>query len=200
MNGLVVLWCLILVASLPVMVEFFMPPMPTWAERVRNPQVVVVLGAGRMRAQRGYEVAARGWRRATVAMTVADSLGLPVLFSGGPDEEKQSEAYLMADAVSANWPEATVWLEENSLNTWQNARHCADVLARKNINRVLLVTDRSHLPRALYCFRAQGLWVEPLSSTYFPRPSWMPSAKSLSLMFEAFYEWVALCWYWLKYR
>lgn len=200
MSGLVLLWCIILLGSLPAVVFFFMPPMPAWVEELEHPQAVVVLGPNRLRKHRDYQLSSAGWRRAGVGIAQAKKHQLPILFAGGKIEGKLSEARLMAQAVEAYWPTARVWLEEESLNTWQKAACCAALLQEQGVRRILLVSDRTHLPRAMYAFRAHGVFALPYSSSVLPRPGWMPSAGALSMLLEAYYEWVALGWYWLRYR
>lgn len=185
---------------MPAVAVFFMPPMPAWVRTTDYPQVVVVLGPNRVRRHRNYQLSAAGWRRAGVGIAQAKKHKLPVLFVGGQEEGGVSEAQLMADAVKSYWPEAVVWLEGNGANTWQKAQNCAAQLAAKGVRRVLLVTDMAHLPRAMYAFRAQGLLAQPFSASVLPQPGWMPSAGALSMLLEAYYEWCALLWYWLKYR
>jgi len=200
MSGLVLFWCFILFGSMPAVAVFFMPPMPAWIRKTDYPQVVVVLGPNRVRQHRDYQLSAAGWRRAGVGIAQAKKHKLPVLFAGGHEEGGASEAQLMAQTVESYWPEAVVWLEEEGLNTWQKAQSCAAHLTQKGMRRVLLVTDRAHLPRAMYAFRAHGLLVQPFSASVLPQPGWMPSAGALSMLLEAYYEWCALVWYWLKYR
>lgn len=174
--------------------------MPAWLKKTDYPQVVVVLGPNRVRRHRDYQLSTAGWRRAGVGIAQAKKHKLPILFAGGQEEGEGSEAQLMAQAVQRYWPEAVVWLEEESLNTWHKAECCAAFLAEKGLRRVLLVTDRAHLPRAMYAFRAHNILAQPFSSSVLPSPGWMPSAGALSMLVEAYYEWLALLWYWLKYR
>lgn len=199
MSGLMVLWGILLLASLPAVVAFFLPPMPSWAEPIEYAQAVVVLGAGRTNRHGGYKLTTAGWQRAGAGIAEAQAYNLPVLFTGGPAEGK-SEARLMAQAVHNYWPQAEVWLEEESRNTWENAVFSARLLQEKGIKRIILVTDRAQLPRALYCFRAQGVLCSPVAASKLPEPGWMPSTTALVMLLEAYYEWLALGWYWLKYR
>lgn len=194
-----VLWALLLLASFPRVVAFFLPPMPAWIAPVEQAQAVVVLGAGRTGRRGGYWLTTAGWQRAGAGIAEAQVHQLPILFTGGPPDGK-SEAALMAQAVHNYWPQAQVWLEEESSNTWENAEYSAKLLREKGVRRIRLVTDRAQLPRALYCFRAQGIYCVPVAASQLPEPGWMPSTTALVMLLEAYYEWLALGWYWLKYR
>jgi hypothetical protein len=68
-----------------------------------------------------------------------------------------SEARLLADASQGYG--LTIWLEERSRNTGENARNSAALLQRKGINQILLVTDRAHMTRAMLSFQRAGIEV-----------------------------------------
>lgn len=59
-------------------------------------------------------------------------------------------------------PAAAIVRERCSLDTRDNARFAAGLLARRGVSRVLVVTCSWHLPRAERAFRAAGLEVEGL--------------------------------------
>ena len=66
-------------------------------------------------------------------------------------------------------PPEAVLVETASVDTLGNALFCRALLAREGLGRVLLVTDRSHLPRALYTFRRLGVPADPAPA---PAPPW----------------------------
>lgn len=75
-------------------------------------------------------------------------------------------------------PEGAIVRERCSLDTRDNARFAAALLARRGRSRVVLVTCTWHLPRALRLFRASGLEVEghgvdPPTSTRAQRAYWL---------------------------
>lgn len=195
--GLVLL--LVIAGTLPAIVALMLPPVPR--QRLQGPaQAVVVLGAGRQRRGERYRAAARGLRRAEAGLAVAEAARLPLLLSGGrADGNGPSEAALMAEALRHRCREAGPWLEENSRNTWENARFSAALLKERGIQRVVLVTDATHLCRAVLSFRAQGIEVEARATSALPSPAWMPSAEALALVPEIYYEWLALLVYRLRY-
>ena len=200
MSGASLLLILLVVGTLPAVVRLMLPPLPE-DDLVGEPGAVVVLGGGRSRHATGMQPSAASLRRARQGMTLAAELGLPLLLSGGGRgeiAEGLSEANLMAEPVRRHWPEGELWLEEESSNTWENASQSARLLVRKGVSRVLLVTDRSHMPRALLSFQAQGLEVKAAPIETLPEPDWMPSAGALSLIPEIYYEWTALIWYYLR--
>lgn len=194
-------WALLLfaAASLPALVKRLYPPLPATVT-AGKPQCVVVLGGGIVGSGERRRSSAAGLRRLLHAMTVARELDLPLLISGGGrdvDSGLPSEARLLADAARGFG--LTLWLEERSRNTRENARNSATLLAGRGVQQALLVTDRSHMTRALLCFRHYDLAVQPAPLERLPRPYWLPSAGALALLPEIWYEWLALLWYQLRH-
>ncbi|TMJ59641.1 MAG: YdcF family protein [Alphaproteobacteria bacterium] len=69
-----------------------------------------------------------------------------------------SEAAVMRDlARNAGIPETVLMLEPESGNTFENAANTARLLHEAGKRRVVLVSDRVHLPRATRMFRQAGL-------------------------------------------
>jgi uncharacterized SAM-binding protein YcdF (DUF218 family) len=60
-------------------------------------------------------------------------------------------------ALSRGVPERALLVETRSDNTVENAREAARLLRPRGVREVLLVSDRSHLPRATLLFRLAGL-------------------------------------------
>src|SRR5690606_12462524 len=133
------------------------------------------------------------------ALEQARQRQLPLLISGGGagvSRGAPGEAALLAELAQGYG--VTLWVEDRSRNTRENARNSAALLVRKGIDSVLLVTDRAHMPRAMLCFLHQRLAVQPAPLDSMPAPVWMPSAGALALLPEIWYEWLALAWYWLR--
>ena len=83
-------------------------------------------------------------------------------------EGPEVEADVMAERLAAAGIGRDVVVRERcSLDTRDNARFAAALLARRRLDRVLVVTCAWHLPRAERLFRAAGLEVEGLG---VPRP------------------------------
>ncbi|HCF17702.1 MAG TPA: YdcF family protein, partial [Rhodospirillum rubrum] len=78
-----------------------------------------------------------------------------LLLSGGATGGPLDEAWVMATlALGAGIAAERLILEDRALDTLGNARHSLPLLRAARIGRVLLVTDPSHMPRALLSFRA----------------------------------------------
>ena len=84
----------------------------------------------------------------------------PLLLMSGGGAGPATEASVMRDlAREAGVPEMAVLLETESRNTFENAAYTARVLRGMGKTRVVLVSDRMHLPRAARLFRRAGLEV-----------------------------------------
>ena len=135
---------------------------------------------------------------------------LPVLVSGGKTDEQAPEMSLAAAMVEylqqEGVPEESLWIEDRSRSTYENAVYCAEILAEKGIERIILVTEGFHMPRAAACFRGQGLEVLAapcgLGAVEFHNrlASWLPSYWALASNERVFHEWMGLAWYWVRGR
>ena len=71
-----------------------------------------------------------------------------------------TEAAAMRDlACESGVPETALLLETESHNTFENAACTAQLLRERGMTRIVLVSDRAHLPRAARLFRRAGLEV-----------------------------------------
>jgi len=94
--------------------------------------------------------------------------GLPVLVSGGRvlGSAAEPEAQLMARALRRDFGIPVRWLEQQSRDTYGNARHSAALLRPEGIDTIALVTHAVHMRRARRAFEHAGLQVVP-APTYF---------------------------------
>jgi uncharacterized SAM-binding protein YcdF (DUF218 family) len=102
-------------------------------------------------------------------------------------------------------PDAAIQVEGGSINTRENALFSHQLLARRGIGRIILVTSAIHMPRAAAAFRKAGFdvvaapadfqtgWGE--SSAMF---RWIPTAGALGGSSRAIREWLGLSVYRLR--
>ncbi|MEJ6390932.1 YdcF family protein [Gymnodinialimonas ulvae] len=84
--------------------------------------------------------------------------GRVVICCGGLGRHPPSEASAMADLLrSADVPASAIHLEDQSTNTTENLRFALPILRDLGTNRVLIVSDAYHLPRARLIARRLGL-------------------------------------------
>lgn len=92
-----------------------------------------------------------------------------LVLSGGIVTHPPAEAYVMRDlACGMGVSEAAIVIEDRARNTFENAVFTGRILRERGWQRLLIVTDAWHLPRALYVFRRLGL---PVSGAGVPHPA-----------------------------
>ncbi|MCE2859458.1 MAG: YdcF family protein [Oxalobacteraceae bacterium] len=183
--------------------------LPVPNPRMVDAQAIVILGGGRSfaapedgdRDQPGAQTLARLRHGARLHRLT----GLPVLVSGGaPDRGGESEAAVMSRALREDFQTPVRWLEDTSENTAQNAARAATLLREAGIDRVLLVTDAIHMPRAMQIFSKTGLVIMPAATDFRSRKplsaaDFIPSAVSLQTSHYALHEWIGMFWYRLRH-
>jgi len=92
---------------------------------------------------------------------------------------------------------ARIELYPQALDTEGEARLMEPALSGK---RFALVTDASHMPRAIRFFRQQGLDPIPAPAVFYgeANPDWHPDARALKKTERALYETLGRIWQWLK--
>lgn len=82
---------------------------------------------------------------------------------GGESSEAESMAILLE---LMGIPRSAMVLESRALNTHENAVYVKEILQRKNIKQILLVTSAAHMPRSLAIFRHQGIDAIPAPTDF----------------------------------
>jgi uncharacterized SAM-binding protein YcdF (DUF218 family) len=130
---------------------------------------------------------------------------LPVLACGGTEaQDIPPYAITMREALEREGvPASAIWLEQRSHSTHENALYGAELLRRKGIRKIILVTDAYHMLRAAECFRREGMIVVPAACGYrtyqgfHPAvllPGWEPIAWNEDVAHES----LGLLWYWIR--
>ncbi len=183
----------------PLQAAYAMPQPPRWQER----NLIVVLGAGTslpmvpggavLPGPSGYPRLLRGL--ALYRDCVHPGRVCRVLVSGGdPQAHGVTEAAAYGQALRAlGLPPADLLQESRSLNTQQNATYTARLLAASPPAQIVLVSSGYHLRRAVACFEAEGLAVQPVAADLpMPDRGWLPSVDNLVLSEQALHEWAGL--------
>jgi uncharacterized SAM-binding protein YcdF (DUF218 family) len=170
---------------------------------------IVVLSGGLRRLAGAWPEEVLGTdtlRRCLTAVRVYnDNPGLPVVVTGGkknPNIPGPLTAHVMRDfVVSLGVPPDSIIVEDQSRNTHENAAFTRQLLEKQRFDRVILVTEASHMLRSELCFRKEGFTVIPRCcyfrtdafewklEAFLPRPS---AVRNWQL---ASHEWLGLVWY-----
>jgi len=131
-----------------------------------------------------------------------------VVASGGSTDAgkpRTPDSEVMRDALfKLGVPADRVILESRSTNTREQAMFTADILRKRNVETIVLVTAPEHMGRAVGTFEALGFTVVP-SVSAFKAPErgslWeqlRPSRGALLQSDWAVYEYLARAYYWLQ--
>lgn len=191
-------------------------------ETLPEAEIIVVLGGATDAAQyprKMVELNSAADRILYASWLYHQGVATKLLLSGGYipwlGEKEGSYAENMASIlVRLGVPESAILLETQSLNTYENALYCKEILAANDINQIVLVTSAQHMPRALASFEKQGLEVIPAPTDYaitqanvdqLWEPSFtsqvfnlLPSAGNLSATTTALKEYIGIVIY--KFR
>jgi len=195
--------------------QYLPPPAETTAE------VIVLLGGSTNAAEyprTGTEINEAGDRLIHAARLYKEGNAPYILVSGGGIAwlgATSSESEQMLELLTfMGVPEEAIWQEPTSRNTYENALYVKEILAEKDIERVLLVTSAVHMPRAVYLFQQQGIDVIPAPADFtvvekdwdffkgeFNLPhfliSLLPNASNLAAITRALKEYIGLGVYWV---
>ncbi len=91
-------------------------------------------------------------------------------------------------------------VEDQSLDTRQNALFMVQKLRERNVTDIVLVTDVTHMPRAARTFESVGVKVIPAPIHYFSAApfivtDFLPSADGLEKSHRALREVLGEIWY-----
>jgi uncharacterized SAM-binding protein YcdF (DUF218 family) len=144
-----------------------------------------------------------GLARLRYAARLQHETGLPILVSGGTltgESVDDSFGAAMASALREDFRTPVKWVEGQSENTAENALYSAKMLKLDGVQRVLLVTDAMHMPRAQLAFAQAGLETVAAPTMFFSLQqlkleSFLPSTEGLRRSHYALYEWLGLIWY-----
>lgn len=202
--------------STPIGSRLIAAPLAWNAPRIESREqagtdVVVVLGGGtEVYAADGMGVddLQKSALRVMEGARVYRVLGNPIVIVSGGNTSRlktprpEAHAYRRA-IVELGVPAGRVFVEDRSLTTHDQALILKTMLAERKVDRFVLVTSPTHMPRSLATFRAAGM--NPVPSASRPRSDrpvvwWgvVPDRESMLLSDSAAYEYAAWIYYRLK--
>ena len=129
----------------------------------------------------------------------------PIIVTGRDPTRPPLVAPLMAVfLVELGVPTDDIMIEDQATTTAEHAREVGPLLRARGLTRPALVTEASHLPRAVRVFEAHGIAVVPAGCHYrgvTPGEGWrrfVPSARGAALLQVVAHEWIGTVWYGLR--
>jgi uncharacterized SAM-binding protein YcdF (DUF218 family) len=165
---------------------------PLDLRRATGAQAIVILGGGGQIARApeygGPAAEPVLLERLAYGAYVARQTGLPILVSGA-----SIEALAMQETLRRNFNTPVRWIDNQSGDTFQNASNSVALLQKDAIGRVVLVTQATHMRRAVQEFAAAGVEVIPapigiLSERGHQIEEYFPAPEGLLHSYNAIYE------------
>lgn len=178
--------------------------------RAEGWQAIVVIGGGQYDAapEYGRHDVPNYWTasRLRYAAHLYRQTGLPIAVSGGrPQGNGVSEAQLMHYSLVHDHVVNVYWVEEGSATTWDNAARTRALLQPAGVDRIVLVTQAAHMPRAKSAFEHAGFAVKPAPVDFGADVArlpiglrFVPKAERLMASAQAWHESAGLAWYRVK--
>lgn len=169
---------------------------------------IVVLGASANRFSPEFDRPTAGFRslfRLRYAARLHRQTGLPILVSGGKTSWlPESLGRILAADLEQSFQVPVRWVEDRSLNTFENAENSAEILLAAGAKKVFLVTEAFHIRRAIEAFGGTDLIIVPAPTGRRPLVpidvrSFLPTLNSLADSHFAVHELIGRVWYALRY-
>ena len=190
----------LLLLSLPIVGKALMAPLepypPIAPAQLQRVQAIVILGGGTYLAAPEYggdTIGSATLERLRFGARLARESRLPLLVTGGAPSGGRAEGELMREALEQDFGVKVRWVEAASRDSAENASLSAPMLKTAGITRIALVSNASHLPRAVPLFEKQGLEVIPAPmgfSTGSPSLAGSLLPGGLGLSREALHEYL----------
>lgn len=161
---------------------------PITQAQLKDIQAIVILGGGKNNnaPEYGGKDTINQWtlERLRYGARLQQQTGKPILVTGGAPYGGRPEADAMAESLKQDFQAKTIWIEDQSNDTAENAQYSAALLKAKGVHTVALVSQAWHLSRAIKQFERQGITSIPAPTGYTTTEQqsiaqWLPEANAL---------------------
>lgn len=170
---------------------------PITETQLKDIQAIVILGGGKNNnapEYRGIDTINKATlERLRYGAYLQQQTGKPILVTGGAPYGGKPEADAMDESLKQDFHAQTIWIEDRSNDTAENAAQSAKILKQHGVTHIALVSQAWHLPRAKALFEKQGLTVTLAGTGYTTGEQqtiaqWLPEASALNKSTLAFKE------------
>lgn len=183
----------LLILSLPItgnaLLHSLETARPITVTQLKDIQAIVILGGGKNNnaPEYGGNDTISKWtlERLRYGAHLQQQTGKPILVTGGAPYGGLPEADAMAETLKQDFHAKTIWVEDQSNDTAENAAYSAKILKQHGVTHIALVSQAWHLPRAKTLFEKQGLTVTLAGTGYTTGEQhtvaqWLPDASALN--------------------
>lgn len=156
--------------------------------QLKDIQAIVVLGGGKNNEAPEFDNqdTVNRWtlQRLRYGAYLQQQTGKPILVTGGAPYGGRPEAVTMAETLKRDFHAKKIWIEDQSKDTAENATYSATILKEHGFQRIAIISQAWHLPRAIPLFEQQGLTVYPAPTGFTTTEKqvvakWLPNASAL---------------------
>ncbi|MCX7965926.1 MAG: YdcF family protein [Syntrophorhabdaceae bacterium] len=129
----------------------------------------------------------------------------PIILSGGRVYGKKPEAEVAKRfLISLGVSEKDIITEENSKDTYENAQLVKEILSKKGLKRIVLITSAFHMKRSEQLFKKHFSFVLPYPTGYrtsrsdYTIMSYMPHGENIAFVAYSVKEYLGILFYRLK--
>ena len=197
--------------SLPAVSDLLLVPLetdlPLEVDPSAMPKAIVVLGGDvqHVGTPRRSRPGGLTLERLRAAADLRLRVDLPILVTGGGTTSggRSPVGDVMAHTLRHEFQLPVKWVENQSADTWENARFSAAILLPLGIDTVYVVTDGWHMRRSVLAFRKAGFRVVAVPAAIDTLGGWrvwdfVPRVGSWQNTYYAFHEWFGLVWYGIR--
>lgn len=114
-------------------------------------------------------------------------LNAPIVVSGGQVFKNTGREAQIGNNILLDLgiPKDKIFIEDESLNTTENAKYVKKILNQQHFRKPILVTSAFHMPRAVRQFQKAGITVTPFPADYHTNISFRFSSRQLVPTSEA---------------
>ncbi|RUM41387.1 MAG: YdcF family protein [Desulfurobacterium sp.] len=172
------------------------------------PEAIVVLGGGKISHSPAEEmkaaVAPQVAKRLYTAFKVWKRIKKPLVVSGGKvfNEKAEPESSAMKRFLTnLGIPDREVIEDDRSRNTFQNGIFTYEILSKRGIKKICLVTSAYHMPRSYRIFKSAGFSVIPVPADYrvdrdsYNWSDYFPQMEDLYDSFLGIHEYVGIVYF-----
>ena len=166
---------------------------------ITDHRAMIVLGGGITQTKQRTTIGLLGYARIVEAAKIYQQAlrqgHYTIVLSGGATSKNHAtEAQLYQTAlIQLGIPKKQMLLENNSKNTFENAKFVKPLLQQHHIKTALLVTSGLHMRRALQYFHYFKINITPAPADFpYPHVSWLPLAYNLTFTELALHEWYGI--------
>jgi uncharacterized SAM-binding protein YcdF (DUF218 family) len=202
--AILVAWMLSTNGMAIVLARYLLPPVPVvQPQDLRDVQAIVVLGGGVLPVAAEYgnaQPAPATLNRLRYAAWLARKTGKPLGFAGGvgwsaAGMDVAPEGVVARRVLQEEYGITPRWVDDQSRDTVENAQRIAALMKPDGVRRVALVTEATHMPRAVMAFRDAGFDVLPAPTnlpvvTDRPLLEWLPSGSGALTNRQLIREWL----------